>query len=125
MVNTRLKTFFPLFILLLTVSFLITPASQAASPKDRMIARLPVINTLKDKGVLGEDNLGFLQFRGAEQEKKMVNEENADRRSIYQEIAEKQRVNPTLVGQRRAKQIAQKAKAGHWLQNESGKWYKK
>ena len=75
---------------------------------------------------IGENNKGFLEFRGKKQpQKDVVNAENGDRKKIYQAIGKKQGASATLVGQRRAKAIASKSKAGHWLQKPNGGWYKK
>lgn len=98
----------------------------AASIKDRMVARLPTINALKDQGILGENNGGYLEYRTAKQpEKEVIDAENTDRRAVYQAIAKKQGVSPALVGKRRALQLAEKGAAGHWYQKPDGSWYKK
>ena len=94
--------------------------------KLRMKNRLPVIRELKTMGIVGEDNKGLLQFVGAKKEKtEVVAAENKDRMTIYTAIAKKQGATPELVGQRRAIQLSQKARAGEWLQNAGGKWYQK
>ena len=49
----------PLLIIIFTLLF-IAPASYGASVKDRMAARIPEISSLKDKGVVGENNKGRL-----------------------------------------------------------------
>lgn len=100
--------------------------SQGASIKDRMAARIPVINNLMEAGVVGENNKGFLEFRSGDTSKQdVVNAENSDRKKVYDAIAKKQGVSSTLVGQRRAKMIAQKGGKGQWFQGADGKWYKK
>lgn len=99
---------------------------QAASIKERMLARVPTINSLKDQGLIGENNKGFLEYRsGAKPEQKLINNENNDRKSVYAAIAKKQQVDLSLVGQRRAKQISDKGRKGHWFQRPDGTWYKK
>lgn len=121
------KTTITPFILLFLATFLLSVSvAQSASIKDRMAARIPAINGLKDKGAIGENNKGFLEFRGKKQpQKNVVNAENGDRRKVYQAIGKKQGASAALVGQRRAKTIAAKSKAGHWLQKPDGGWYKK
>ncbi len=115
----------PLLIIILSL-FLIVPASYGASLKDRMAARIPEISALKDKGVVGENNKGFLEFRSGDKSKQgLINAENNDRKAVYGAIAKKQNVDAILVGERRAKQIAQKGKKGQWFQNADGKWYRK
>jgi len=100
--------------------------APAASVKERMLARIPAINTLKDKGIIGENNKGYLEYRSADRpEQQLVNGENNDRKSVYQAIAKNQNVDVGLVGQRRAKQIADIGSKGHWFQKPDGSWYKK
>ena len=94
--------------------------------KDRMLDRLPQIIELKGKGLIGENNLGFLEIRGNGQAHKvLVDAENQDRRQVYSAIAKKNNISMELVGQRRAIQIAEKANKGEWLQASDGKWYQK
>ncbi len=100
--------------------------AQAASVKERMLARIPAINALKDQGLIGENNQGYLEYRSGQQpEKETVTSENADRRTVYAEIARKEGVGIDLVEKRRALQIAQIGSAGHWFQRPDGSWYKK
>ncbi len=109
------------------ISFLAAGEQAAAdSVKDRMLARIPAINALKDKGLIGENNRGFLEYRtGEKPQQDMVNAENQDRKTVYQSIAQSQKVDAVLVGQRRANQIAANGVKGHWFQNADGSWYKK
>jgi uncharacterized protein len=94
--------------------------------KERMHNRLPEIVDLKTRGVIGENNQGYLEFRSGTREKEdVVNAENKDRRAVYDGIAKKTGTTADLVGQRRALQIAEKAESGEWLQDQSGKWYQK
>lgn len=94
--------------------------------KARMKGRLPVIKGLKARGVVGENNQGFLEMlKGQTEKKEVVQAENKDRRTIYGHLAKKTGATPEVVGQRRAIQIAEKASPGEWLQDASGKWYKK
>ncbi len=94
--------------------------------KQRMIERLPVIAALKAKGLVGEDNRGYLQFIGQKKENEdVVAAENKDRQMVYEAIAKQQGTTVELVGQHRAIQIADKAQSGEWLQDANGKWYKK
>jgi len=113
----------PVFILglLITDSY-----SSAAEIKQRMLARLPVIQALKDKGIVGENNKGYLEFTGQNKEKEdVVEAENNDRKQVYGAIAKQQSTTVELVGKHRAAQIAEKAQPGEWLQDANGKWYKK
>jgi uncharacterized protein len=113
-------------LLVFALGLLISNAYASDSIKQRMIDRLPDINKLKDRGIIGENNLGFLEFIGNQKEKAdLVQAENVDRKSVYEAIAKKQGTSVKVVGQHRAVQIADKALAGEWLQDANGKWYQK
>jgi uncharacterized protein YdbL (DUF1318 family) len=91
-----------------------------------MIARLPVIKALKAKGIVGENNRGYLQFVGQKKEKEeVVTAENKDRKLVYGAIAKQQGTTVEVVGQHRVVQIANKAQSGEWLQDANGKWFQK
>ena len=113
----------PVFIL----GILLTNAySSSKAIKKRMIERLPTIRALKEKGLIGENNKGYLEFVGSKKEKADVIEaENKDRKKVYAAIAKQQGTTVELVGKHRAIQLAKKAKPGEWLQDANGKWYKK
>ena len=100
--------------------------ASAQEIRDRMIARLPAIKALKAKGLVGENNKGFLEFVGQKKEKQdVVAAENQDRAKVYNAIAKQQGTSVELVGKHRAVQIAAKAQPGEWLQDANGKWYQK
>ncbi len=101
-------------------------AQDAKELKARMLERIPVVQALKSKGIIGENNLGYLQFvSSAKEQEGIVNSENADRKAVYTAIANQQGASVDLVGKRRAIQIAENAGAGEWLQDNAGKWYQK
>ena len=115
-------------LILILIPFVIFLSQNvfANSIQDRMKSRLPAIAELKKAGVIGENNLGYLEYVGANKKgEDIVSAENNDRKLVYQAIAKKQNTTAELVGKRRAIQIAEKADLGEWLKNESGKWYKK
>ena len=60
-----------------------------------------------------------------EEERKVVEAENQDRKTVYSAIARQQGATVELVGQRRALQIAERAQAGTRIQNAEGKWLTK
>ena len=95
--------------------------------KARMQERLPTIVQMKSEGMIGENNKGYLEFvpGAAKKNESLITAENSDRKSVYSAIASQQKTTPELVGERRAIQIAEKAVIGEWLQDKSGKWYKK
>ena len=114
-----------LAIMLVGVCFSSIP-SGAENLKTRMAERLPVVIELKVKGIIGENNKGYLEFVGGKHEREdVVNAENDDRNKVYTAISQRHGVSVEQVAQRRALQIAAEAKKGEWLQNPDGKWYKK
>lgn len=115
-------------ILLTFVTFLFVFSAQgfAQGIKDRMKARLPILEALKGQGLIGENNLGYLEFVGANKKKEdVVQAENADRKRIYAAIAKKQGTTAVLVGKRRAAKIFQIADPGEWVQDVNGNWSQK
>lgn len=113
-------------IIAVALAFCLLAAPALAGPlKDRMLERLPAVTALLADGTVGENNQGFLEFRGPEKQADVVRAENADRAEVYAAIARKTSTTPALVGQRRADHIARQAPAGTWLQDPSGLWYRK
>ena len=102
-------------------------AESAATIKANMQKRLPAINALLKRGVVGESNSGYLAVLGTltADEQKVVDAENKDRKTVYGAIARQQGATVELVGQRRALQIAERAPAGTRIQNAEGKWQTK
>ena len=120
------KVYFAVLAILLFIVFADGALASAKEIRARMLARLPEIKVLKDKGLVGENNKGFLEFVGRQKEKQeVVTAENRDREMVYKAIAKQQGTAVELVGQHRAIQIANKARPGEWLQDANGKWYQK
>lgn len=121
--KSTLKKIFTLFL----IGFFISgPALFADDIKTRMKNRLPVILALKAKGIVGENNSGYLEFVGKQKENpEVVAAENEDRREVYAAIAKQEGTTVELVAKRRALQISQKADPGDWLQDASGNWHQK
>jgi uncharacterized protein YdbL (DUF1318 family) len=106
--------------------FLFTASAFCGGIKERMRDRLPRIIELKAAGVIGENNQGFLSHVGDRKpDPALVDAENKDRKRVYEAIAKQQGTTAAVVGQRRAMQIAEKAKPGEWLQDAGGKWTRK
>jgi uncharacterized protein YdbL (DUF1318 family) len=115
--------------LLMSVVLLFSAVASAGNIqqiKAAMKARLPQINMLKQKGIVGEDNRGFLAFVGKSREgADIVAAENRDRQRVYRAIAAKAGVSPEIVGKRRARKIASIAPKGVWIQMPDGRWKRK
>ena len=105
---------------------MLSGTAGAQDIKSRMRDRLPEIAALKAKGIVGENNQGYLEIlKDKGSHDKIVRAENKDRGTVYKAIASKTNTSIEVVGKRRAIQIAEKADSGEWLQNASGKWYQK
>jgi uncharacterized protein len=102
-------------------------ADDVANAKQRMNARQDAIAALKDRGVLGENNRGFVEPRGtlSADENSNVASENSDRGILYAAVASQTGGTPDQAGRVRAKKIAENSRSGVWLQDEGGRWYKK
>jgi uncharacterized protein YdbL (DUF1318 family) len=95
--------------------------------KARMTQRVNAVNALKDRLVAGENNQGFLEVRGSATpaEQKMINDENADRRTVYEALAVQTGSSAEVVARQRAQQLATLARRGVWIQDAGGEWRKK
>lgn len=116
--------------LLALLAFLVAVPIQADPVEEastRIKDRLAQVDALKAEGSVGESARGYLVARSAigPRQSSLIEAENADRRILYQAVA--QRTNQTLdeVGEQRAIQIASRARSGVWLQKPSGEWYQK
>ena len=116
---------------LLAGLFLLAMFVQAenAEMKERFLQRQPQLEQLKNQEWVGENNIGFLVLRNdawkSEKIVLLVQAENEDRKTVYDEIAAKVNIASEEVGKRRAAQIAAIAAVGHWLQDAAGNWYQK
>jgi uncharacterized protein YdbL (DUF1318 family) len=102
-------------------------AEDLGAVKARMEQRLGSLSSMKDRGAAGETNRGFLEARSGATaaDQQLISSENADRRTVYADIAAKTGANVDAVGRARAQQIASIARKGHWLQDASGAWRQK
>jgi len=102
-------------------------STQDTELRARMKQRQPQIDQFKASGALGENNLGFLEVRDGSQAgaAELAAAANADRKTIYKNIAAKQNVSAEEVAKARAQQIAQKSASGVWIQDAQGAWAKK
>jgi len=113
--------------LLVLISLLVFSGTGAAQGiKERMKQRLPVIVDLKAKGIVGENNQGYLAFvTGKKVQESLIVGENQDRKTIYSHIAKQQKTSLKLVEKRRAIQLAGRARSGEFIQKSNGAWIKK
>lgn len=114
------------FMSVLLAGAVVAFAQDLDSVRAQMRERLPQVDALKASGAIGEDNRGFLAVRdGGGNAAEIVAAENADRRVVYEAIAEQTGSTPEAVGRTRAKKIATQSAAGVWLEAPDGEWYKK
>jgi hypothetical protein len=98
--------------------------AQDASIKQRLAQRLPALDDLRQRQIVGESNRGFLEVRGkaTPAETQLVEAENRDRTEVYEAIARRSETTKETVGRARAKQIAAVSARGVLLQDENGNW---
>ncbi len=120
--NTIIKTYIIVIVCLIFTSQI----AFAAGIKERMKARLPVIVDLKAKGLIGENNQGYLGFVTAiKAEEAVIAAENKDRKAIYSHFAKQQNATVDVVEKIQAKRKAEKTKSGQFFQSPDGAWVKK
>ena len=116
------------FTLAFAVPQALSAADDAATIKKHMAERKPKIEVLKKAGSVGENKDGYLEAmkeaKLEDADKKLLEDENADRKVIYAAIAKKEGSTVEKVGELRAKQIRSKAPEGEFIQGEDGKWVK-
>ena len=118
------------------------PGAEVTSPKiERLIAsraqRLGEINRWKSQGVLGESNEALLVVRSLDSVsgladraavQRLVSEENADRRKIFEEIAAIKQVDRSQLPRIQAtyaETLRAQARPGDWIQMPDGQWARK
>ena len=116
------------FALAFAVPQALSAADDAATIKKNMAERKPKIEALKKAGSIGENKLGILEVmkdaKLEDADKKLVDDENKDRRTVYSAIAKKEGSTVDRVGELRAKTIHANAKEGEYIQGEDDKWVK-
>ena len=124
--GTQMRVWGRLLTVMLLLASISLPAAGGNDIKTRMRERLPKIIALKQAGVLGESNTGFLAVRKPNPEVKALAEaENGDRWTVYRAIANQQKTTPELVAKRRGIQNSQNAAKGEWIQDAAGNWLQK
>lgn len=116
------------FVALACLSPLPTASAQTLDElRERFAERYPELVKAKREGVIGETwSGGVAVVRDADEERqKLVREENADRKRLYEIIAEREDTTPELVGRRNARRNFQRAEEGDYLRDENGNWYRK
>jgi uncharacterized protein YdbL (DUF1318 family) len=126
--------------LLVGVAFAGEEVTTASSPsidslKAKLKERSKVLAVYFDAGAIGEGNDGFVAIRDASAVSMkdraklngIVNEENADRRALYKEVAKALEVKDEDLPQVQksfANQWRQTVRKGWWFQDDLGEWKK-
>lgn len=117
-----------LSVLIFASCFSAVQGADAKTLKKNMKERLAKIADLKKRGIVGEDNKGYLapvEQTLNEADAALVKAENADRKTIYTAIGKQQGASAEDVGKRRAIRLSNLAFPGTYVMDETGKWVKK
>jgi uncharacterized protein len=122
-----MKTFLTrlLLVLALFAPTYLVRAEDLGAVRARMSQRLSQIDEMKARGVVGENNRGFLEAREGGGDAGVIAAENKDRETVYAALAAQTNTSPEQVAKARARQIAQGSRPGVWVQDSSGDWKKK
>ena len=119
----RILKLYVLIIITLMISF---QFAFAGDIKQRMKKRLPAIAALKTKGIIGENNRGYLGFVTKVRAKKdVITAENKDRKKVYTYFAKQQETTLDFVEKIQSKRKADRVHPGEFFQKPDGTWVKK
>lgn len=122
--KTKFYLVFSLSFIFLIVSFASAQNMQAI--KAKMLNRKPAIDTLKNKGAIGEGVDGYLHVRNnTGNAQQVVNQENADRRAVNGVIAKKEGAALDKVSRAVGAKLVRGSKPGHWIKKGDGSWSQK
>ncbi len=111
-------------ILVIALTAVSAMGQTASELKQRMNDRLPAIIELKTTQTIGENNQAYLAIlkEVTEAQAILVQEENADRRSVYTMLAKQINAPIDLVQKKRAAQLRDLASPGTKVQTPEGDW---
>ena len=122
----NIRRVFNIYVLIIICLVISSQIACATGIKDRMKQRLPAIADLKTKGIIGENNRGYLGFVASDRaQKDVIAAENKDRKMVYTYFAKQQKTTLDNVEGIQAKRKAAKAKSGEFFQSPEGAWMKK
>lgn len=118
---------FALLALALVLGTAVVSAQDLNAIRARMEQRVGAVDALKDRGLAGETNRGYLEARGSASaaDQQVISAENSDRGAVYAAIAAQTGTDAETVGRARAQRIAANSKAGVWIQDANGNWKQK
>ena len=79
----------------------------------------------QEKSISNKLTLAAVSSQLSAADQAVIDAENADRKVVYEAIAQKTGATADLVGKQRAKQLAEQAAAGEYIMDENGTWKKK
>ncbi len=105
-------------------------ADRKAELQERFARRLDEVRRLKDAGKIGETTMGYLEAVDAKNlddrsVRTLLDEENADRRELYDLIAKEQKTTVDVVADRAARRAYGDAHPGDYFKNGKGEWVRK
>ena len=123
----KTMTFLHVAIAVLLAGAPVCAPAQEATVKQRMEQRLPAVDALKVRRLVGENNRGYLEARGqlASGNAQLIEQENRDRDAAYEAIARQAGTTKEAVALKRAEQIALHSARGVWVQEAGGAWQEK
>jgi len=122
----NIRRIFKLYVLIIITLMISFQFAFAGGIKERMKLKLPAIAELKAKGIIGENNKGYLGFvTGSKAKKALIAEENKDRKKIYIYFAKQQKTTLDTVEKVQAKRKANRVHPGEFFQKPGGTWVKK
>ncbi len=90
------------------------------------VAQAKLLDGPRASGAVGERFDGFAVVRsGGADIQQLVDQVNAERRSVYADVAAKEGTNVDAVGRIYADRIIQSAPGGTWFLDEGGNWRQK
>jgi uncharacterized protein YdbL (DUF1318 family) len=112
--------------------------AEKARLQDRFKQRYPTLTQLQKAGQVGETYLGLAEVtpqgdgsakagggHGGQTVRQFVDEENTDRKRLYELLAAETGATPQQVAQRDANRRFQKAEPEDWLMIREGRWVQK
>ena len=104
-------------------------ADREAELQERFKRRFKELREARAAGTIGETFGGFVEAvegkKPDDKVKKLMDEENADRRELYKLIGEKEKTTEQKVAERAGVRNFEKARSGEYLKDKDGKWKRK
>jgi len=98
--------------------------------KERFKGRFLAIEKQKEAGRIGENREGYLEavkdeYLQDKAVKELIKAENADRKALYELMAEETGADAKTVARHNAMRIYKNAEPGEYLKKADGSWYRK